>query len=92
MKTNDYSDVTCIHRKVFEDPGVAGSGTLVHIYYQYDHKHNQIYVEDYSIHFIIDGVIGANVADNAEVIDDDLYQHLFKTTYQELVKNVILKK
>lgn len=88
----DYKDLVCIHRKLFEDPGVAGSGTLVHIYYTYDHKHHTLLVEDYSIHFIIDGVVGSNVADKKDVIDDDLYQHLFKTTYQELVKTVILKK
>jgi len=92
MSVEDYSDVTCLHRKLFDDPGVAGSGTVVHIYYRYDHKNNQIHVEDYSIHFKIGGVIGSNVADKSDIIDDDLYQHLFKTAYQELVKQVILKK
>lgn len=92
MKEDDCSDLTCIHRKMFDDPGVSGSGTLVHIYYKYCHKTHNIYVQDYSIHFMIDGTIGANIANNQDVIGDDLYRHLFKKTYQELVRNVIQKK
>ncbi len=85
-------DMTFIHRKVFNDPGMANSGTLVHIYYKYNEEKSNILVEDYSIHFIIDGVVGANVADKHELISDDLYQMLFKKAYQELLDYVILKK
>lgn len=92
MKAEDCSDMTFIHRKVFNDPAVAGDGgTLVHIYYKYDEKKNNLLVEDYSIHFIIDGKVGANVASNEEEIDDELYRFLFRTTYQELLDNVIFK-
>lgn len=93
MKANDCSDMTFIHRKVFEDKFVpGGGGTLVHIYYKYNEKENNLLVEDYSIHFIIDGKIGANVADDKEAIDDELYRFLFKAAYQELLDYVILKK
>jgi len=92
MYKNTIDDMTFIHRKVFTDPGMHNSGTCVHIYYKYNEKYNNIAVEDYSIHFIIDGVVGANVADKHDLISDDLYQHLFKKAYQELVDYVILKK
>ncbi len=85
-------DMTFIHRKVFSDPGMANAGTLVHIYYKYNEEKNNILVEDYSIHFIIDGVVGANVADKEDLISDDLYKLLFKKAYQELLDYVILKK
>lgn len=88
----EIDDMTFIHRKVFKDPGMAKSGTLVHIYYKYNEEKNNILVEDYSIHFIIDGVVGANVADKEDLISDDLYQMLFKKAYQELLDYVILKK
>lgn len=88
----EIADMTFIHRKVFNDPGMANSGTLVHIYYKYIEENNNILVEDYSIHFIINGVVGANVADKEDLISDDLYRMLFKKTYQELVDYVILKK
>lgn len=92
MIPDDIKDMTFIHRKVFDDPGCPDTGTAVHIYYKYDQKKNILLVEDYSIHFIMDGVLGDNVADDEDKIDDDLYRHLFKTTYQELVNHVIMKK
>ena len=88
----EIDDMTFIHRKVFKDPGMAKSGTLVHIYYKYNEEKNNILVEDYSIHFIIDGAVGANVADKEDLISDDLYRMLFKKAYQELLDYVILKK
>lgn len=88
----EVDDMTFIHRKVFKDPGMAKSGTLVHIYYKYNEEKNNILVEDYSIHFIIDGVVGANVADKEDLISDDLYRMLFKKAYRELLDYVILKK
>jgi len=88
----EVDDMTFIHRKVFNDPGMTNSGTLVHIYYKYNEEKSNILVEDYSIHFIIDGVVGANVADKDDLISDDLYQLLFKKAYQELLDYVILKK
>ncbi len=92
MMYDTIDDMTFIHRKVFNDPGMADSGTLVQIYYKYNEKYNNIAVEDYSIHFIIDGVVGANVADDHDKIDDDLYRVLFKKAYHELLDYVILKK
>jgi len=88
----EIDDMTFIHRKVFNDPGMAKSGTLVNIYYKYNEEKSNILVEDYSIHFIIDGVVGANVADKEDLIGDDLYRMLFKKAYQELLDYVILKK
>ena len=88
----EVDDMTFIHRKVFNDPGTSDSGTLVQIYYKYNEEKMNILVEDYSIHFIIDGVVGANVADKHDLISDDLYQMLFKKAYQELLDYVILKK
>jgi hypothetical protein len=92
MKANDHTDTICIHRKMFNDPVMVGNGTLVHIYYKFNHDKNDILVEDYSVQFIIDGEVGLNVADKEDLIDDDLYQQLFKETYHELINNVILKK
>lgn len=92
MMHETVDDMTFIHRKVFEDPGMANSGTLVHIYYKYNENDYNISVEDYSIHFIIDGVVGANVADKHDLISDDLYNLLFKKAYQELLDYVILRK
>ena len=92
MYNKSIEDMTYIHRKVFNDPGMHNSGTCVHIYYKYNEKFNNIEVEDYSIHFIIDGVVGANVADKEDLISDDLYQMLFKKAYHELIDYVILKK
>lgn len=92
MKANDYPDMTCIHRKVFEDIGMAGNGAQVQIYYKFNHDQNNILVEDYSIQLIIDGVVGLNVADNTDLIADSAYQFMFKAAYQELIDNVILKK
>ena len=86
------TDMTFIHRKVFDDPDISNAGTLVHIYYKYNQENNNLLVEDYSIHFIIDGVVGANVADKEDLISDDLYKLLFKKAYQELLDYVILKK
>ena len=86
------TDMTFLHRKVFDDPGMSNAGTLVQIYYKYNQENNNLLVEDYSIHFIIDGVVGANVADKEALISDDLYKLLFKKTYQELLDYVILKK
>ncbi len=92
MNANDYTDITCIHRKVFEDPGMVGNGAQVQIYYKFNHDQNNILVEDYSIQLIIDGVVGLNVANDSDVIDDEMYQHMFKEAYHELVDHVILKK
>ena len=92
MKEEDHSDIICIHRKEFKDPGMVGNGTLVHIYYKFNHEFNNILVEDYSIQFIIDEEVGSNVADDPDLIGDDLYQQLFKEAYHELIDNVILKK
>ena len=85
-------DMTFIHRKVYYDPGVTDSGTLVQIYYKYNEEKKNILVEDYSIHFIIEGVVGVNVADQHDLVSDDLYRMLFKTAYHELLDYVILKK
>jgi hypothetical protein len=90
--SDTLDDMTFIHRKVFEDSGMADSGTLVQIYYKYDTKNLNILVEDYSIHFIIDGVVGANIADEKDLVSDDLYRLLFKKAYHELLDYVILKK
>lgn len=90
--SDTLDDMTFIHRKVFEDSGMVDSGTLVQIYYKYDTKNLNILVEDYSIHFIIDGVVGANIADEKDLVSDDLYRLLFKKTYHELLDYVILKK
>jgi len=90
--SDTLEDMTFIHRKVFEDSGMADSGTLVQIYYKYDTKNLNILVEDYSIHFIIDGVVGANIADEKDLVSDDLYRLLFKKAYHELLDYVILKK
>lgn len=92
MIPNDIKDMTFIHRKVFDDPACPDTGTAVHIFYKYFREENTILVEDYSIHFIMDGEMGANVADDTDKIDDDLYRHLFKSTYQELINHIILKK
>ena len=92
MKAEDYTKITCIHRKVFEDPGMTGNGTQVQIYYRFCHDLNSIQIEDYSIQLIIDGVAGLNVADDSDLIDDEMYQHMFKEAYHELVDHVILKK
>ena len=88
----DVDNMTFIHRKVFSDPGMADTGTLVQIYYKYKPKYNNILVDDYSIHFIIGGEVGTNVADKEDLISDDLYQTLFKSAYRELLDYVILKK
>ena len=85
-------DMTFIHRKVFNDPGMHDDGTLVQIYYKYNEEKKNILVADYSIHFIIEGVVGANVADEHDLVSDDLYRALFKTAYHELLDYVILKK
>ena len=90
--SDTLEDMTFIHRKVFDDSGMADSGTLVQIYYKYDTKNLNILVEDYSIHFIIDGVVGANIADEKDLVSDDLYRLLFKKAYHELLDYVILKK
>ena len=92
MKANDYTDMICIHRKVFEDSDMPGNGAQVQIYYKFNHEQNNILVEDYSVQLIIDGVVGLNVADNQNLIDDNMYQHMFKEAYHELIDNVILKK
>jgi|TARA_R110000772_G_scaffold51939_3_gene119210 hypothetical protein len=92
MKADDYSDLICIHRKVFNCAGTAGNGIQVQIYYKFNHEQNNILVEDYSIQFIINGVAGLNVADDPDLIDDDMYQQMFKAVYYELINNVILKK
>jgi len=90
---NDTLDnMTFIHRKVFNDPGMHDSGTLVQIYYKYNEEKKNILVEDYSIHFIIEGSVGANVADQHDLVSDDLYRMLFKKAYHELLDYVILKK
>lgn len=90
--TDDIKDMTFIFRKVFDDPGCPDNGTLVHIYYKFNQKNNTLLVEDYSIHFIMDGETGKNVADDQSQIDDDLYRYLFKKAYYELVDTIILKK
>lgn len=92
MIPDDVKNMTFIFKKVFDDPGCPNAGTTVFIYYQYSEKKNIILVEDYSIHFTIDGVMGENVADDHDKVDDDLYQFLFKTSYQELVNHVIMRK
>ena len=92
MEANDYTDLICIHRKVFEDPGMAGNGLQVQIYYKYNHDQRHILVEDYSIQIIINGVVGLNVADDPNIIHDDMYQQMFKEAYHELINKVILKK
>lgn len=92
MIPEDIQDMTFIHRKVFEDPGCADTGTLVHIYYKYNSKNNVLLVEDYSIHFILEGEVGENVADDQSKIDDALYSYLFKQAYNELLEHIILKK
>jgi len=97
MKANDFTDMDftdmiCIHRKVFKDIGMVGNGAQVQIYYKFNHDQSNILVEDYSIQLIINGVVGLNVADNTDLIADSAYQFMFKAAYQELIDNVILKK
>ena len=92
MKAIDYADMTCIHRKVFTYPDMEDEGVLVQIYYKFNHAQNNILVADYSVHIIINGRVGANVADDPDMIDDDTYQQMFKAAYYELINNVILKK
>jgi len=92
MMNDMFDDMTFIHRKVFDDSGMSDSGTLVQIYYKYDTKNLNILVEDYSIHFIIDGVVGANIADDTDLVSDELYRLMFKSAYHELIDYVILNK
>jgi len=90
IKGDDLKNLTCIHRKHFSDIGCKSKeGTLVSIYYKYDKQHNQLFVNDYSIQFVIDGKPGINVADNNSIVSDDVYRYLFKTTYTELLKYVL---
>ena len=82
IKGDDLKNLTCIHRKHFIDVGLPKEGTVVSIYYKYDNKMLQIL--DYSIQFIVNSIPGANVADQQDIVPDQLYRYLFKNTYKEL--------
>jgi len=89
INADDIDGLTCIHRKHFEDIGLPKEGTIVSIYYKYSKEYKQLYVDDYSIQFVINGMPGVNVADNKNIVSDDVYRYLFKTTYLELLKYVL---
>ncbi len=82
-------DITCIHGKHFTNTSLPEEGTIVNIYYKYNHKYNQLEIKDYSIQLVVDGKVGCNVANKDNIISDDVYEFLFKTTYMELLKQVL---
>tara|TARA_S200002703_G_scaffold141348_1_gene133152 strand:- start:7789 stop:8073 length:285 start_codon:yes stop_codon:yes gene_type:complete len=86
---SELKNMTCIHRKHFSDIGLPTEGTIVSIYYKYDKNYNQLYVNDYSIQLVVNGIIGGNVADKDNIISSEVYEFFFKTTYMELLKNVL---
>ncbi|MDB4430259.1 hypothetical protein N9273_00400 [bacterium] len=85
----DLNKLTCIHRKHFDDIGLANEGTVVTIYYKYNDFNKIIVLEDYSIQFIVDGKLGNNVADKEDFIPNEIYEYLFKTTYKELHDHIL---
>ena len=89
MTPEEIADTTLMHRKVFDDPGMSGDGMCVHLYYKYSKNFNVILVENFTIHFIINGNIGDDISENRDEVDDELYNYMFKQTYYEIVNTVI---
>jgi len=79
---------TKIHGKVFSHPNEPlGDGMQAFIHYDFD-KNNTLVVDNFRIHFIINGEMGSDQADIIALGYPDVYSKALTETYQELYKHI----
>ena len=77
--TNNWKPPVRIHRKMFPE-------MLTQLHYHI--KDSQIVVEDFKVHFILDGVVGTNQADSLATGHPDIHSDILRQIYQELYKHI----
>ncbi len=76
-----------IHRKIFPSPNKKDDGILTQLWYNYNKEDKTISIRDFTVHFVIDKVIGKNVGEKM-ILNDSLYLHMVRESFKE-VSNIL---
>jgi hypothetical protein len=76
-----------IHRKIFPSPNKKDDGILTQLWYNYNKEDKTISIRDFTVHFVIDKVIGKNVGEQM-IFNDSLYLHMVRESFKE-VSNIL---
>lgn len=76
-----------IHRKIFPSPNKKDDGILTQLWYNYNKEDKTISIRDFTVHFVIDKVIGKNVGETM-ILNDSLYLHMVRESFKE-VSNIL---
>lgn len=76
-----------IHRKIFPSPNKKDDGILTQLWYNYNKDEKTIAIKDFTVHFVIDNVVGKNVGEKI-IFSDNLYLHMVRESFKE-VTNII---
>ncbi len=76
-----------IHRKIFPSPNKKDDGILTQLWYNYNKEDKTISIRDFTVHFVIDKVIGKNVSEKM-ILNDSLYLHMVRESFKE-VSNIL---
>lgn len=76
-----------IHRKIFPSPNKKDDGILTQLWYNYNKDEKTIAIKDFTVHFVIDNVVGKNVGEKI-IFSDNLYFHMVRESFKE-VTNII---
>jgi hypothetical protein len=76
-----------IHRKIFPSPNKKDDGILTQLWYNYDKEEKLISIENFTVHFVINNLVGKNVGENM-IFNDSLYLHMVRESFKE-VSNIL---
>ena len=76
-----------IHRKIFPSPNKKDDGILTQLWYNYNKEDKTISIRNFTVHFVIDKVVGKNVGEQI-IFNDSLYLHMVRESFKE-VSNIL---
>jgi hypothetical protein len=76
-----------IHRKIFPSPNKKDDGILTQLWYNYNKEDKTISIRNFTVHFVIDKVVGKNVGEQM-IFNDSLYLHMVRESFKE-VSNIL---